>query len=545
MSMPALASPRSSRFALALVVLLASACRDRTVKGVEEEMTEHHPDEGGVWLPIGQEVDILLIIDDSGSMAEEQRALAEGLPALLATLDDIRPGAHIRIGITSTDNGNPWCTADTPDAGNYLLSSCRSRPEQFTFEGAGIPDFYASSCQEICPEQWEQFETLPTELYGESGARSRPWLERDETGTNLPDGLSLEQALQCAVPLGIAGCGFESPLESMWKALRRSQTDDEAGWGFIRADAVLSVVFVTDEGDCSYNNEWESIFTPDGDRVFWSDPDAATPTSAVCWNAGVACEGTSPYDDCEPVDLDVEGLPVPRADADDEAVLRPVSRYIDYLRDLEDAKQRISPDQEVLVSVIGGVNTDGSVTYQDTDDISFQQDFGIGPGCASAQGSAVPPVRLRALADAFAVGDEPNMYSVCQSDYAPALSAIGEAIAAQLRPACMPACVADSDPDTPQLEPTCTIIRESPNLDGTIDELEVMPCGPDEAVPPGADVCYVPVVGDDRAPRCIDSGFNLEIRVIERPGVVLPDDTRYIASCELSSDRDTDCPDLP
>ena len=46
-------------------------------------------------------------------------------------------------------------------------------------------------------------------------------------------------------PQRIDGCGFESHLESMWKALTRAETDEDPSHGFIRDHAILSVVHVT------------------------------------------------------------------------------------------------------------------------------------------------------------------------------------------------------------------------------------------------------------------------------------------------------------
>ena len=47
-----------------------------------------------------------------------------------------------------------------------------------------------------------------------------PWLERIDGLTNVPE---LAEAIACAAPQGIAGCGHEQPLEAMRKALLRSK----------------------------------------------------------------------------------------------------------------------------------------------------------------------------------------------------------------------------------------------------------------------------------------------------------------------------------
>jgi hypothetical protein len=526
--------------AASLVLPSLFACLDHPLKDVEYE----HLVEEAVAFPIAanKDVDILFVIDNSGSMGEEQATLASNFQSFIEVLE--RPGvdANYRIGVTTTDNGNPWCGTTGPEGGALRMTSCRSRSTEFVFDGAVPVDATQEACLDICPEEWANIEIQPSTIDGEDEARPRPWLESIEGQTNLPEGLSTVQAFQCMGPQGIDGCGFESHLESMWKALRRSQTDDDPARGFIRDGAILSVVHVTDEEDCSYNTDWESIFLPDGERTFWSDPTAPAPTSAVCWNAGVACEGA----ECHAVNLDVTGARVPDERAADDAVLRPLSRYAAMLQEIEDEKKRTHPTQEVLVALIGGVNSDGTVTYQEAvGDPQFQADFGIGPGCSSGAGTAVPPVRMRELAEAFAVGDEQNMFSVCDPNYSQALEAIARNLVEQIKPACMPTCVADTDPTTPDvLDPTCVLTQQAPVAEGRIEETTVPPCLQGGELPEGKDVCYVTRTGDARDPECIDQGFNLEFVIVRRDGVRVPGGTGIQASCSLSQTRQVDCPDL-
>jgi hypothetical protein len=516
------------------------ACLDHPLKPVEYDQSQEKQD--AIALTVNKDVDILFVIDNSGSMGEEQATLAQNFASFINVLERPEVEANYRIGITTTDNGNPWCDATGPEAGNLRLTSCRSRPTEFVFDGATMIDAFQAACADVCPEELTNIAVQPSLIDGQDEPAVRPWLESIEGKTNLPEGLSTVQAFQCLGPQGIDGCGFESHLESMWKTIRRSQDQNEDEYGFIRANAILSIVHLTDEVDCSYNTAWETIFLPAGERVFWSDPMAASPTSAVCWNAGVACEG----EDCQPVNLDASGNEVSDDAAEEQAVLRPINRYIDIVDELETNKQVITPDQEVLVALIAGVNSDGSVTYQPSlSDTQFQNDFGIGPGCESAAGRAVPPVRMKTFADYFRVGDQRNMFSICDADYSPALEAIAEAIADQVRPACMPACVADSDPTTPEeLDPACTLVQEAPNGDGSFEETTIPLCNGTE-VPEGDNVCYQALVGDAMDEFCVDSGFNLQFQLLRREGFPAPGGTSVKATCQLSQNKRIDCPELP
>ena len=515
------------------VLWLFCGCKDPYVEGVELPPSSNDPDR--IALTINHDVDVLFVVDDTSSMDAEQAKLAAAFGAFLEVLDRPEVRANYRIAFTTTDAGNPTCGGPNPETGALRLDSCRSRPEEF---GEG------QACATSCSEAVAEIETLPTTVDHGTEARPRPWIASTEGLTNLPEGLTPLQALQCASPQGLDGCGFESPLESMGKALERTLTEGDPAYGFMRAHAILSVVHVTDGTECSLNPDWEAIFLPDANRLFWEDPEAEAPTAAVCWNAGVACEGTSPYEGCHSVDLDVEGNELSGAEAA-RAVLHPVDRYVDQLQELETDKQIITPDQQVLLSIIAGVASDGSVTYADAADPQLQLDFGIGPGCDGADGPSAPPVRLLELAEAFQVGDRPNVFSACDDDYAPALAAIAEGIAEQIRPACMPACVADEDPETEELDPGCTFVQESPRGDGSFEEIILPECEAGRTVPEGYDTCYVPLVGDALSDFCADIGFNLELEFVHREGKPFPEGTAVKTDCKLSEDKRNDCPELP
>lgn len=542
------------------------ACLEHPLKPVEYEQAQEGID--AIALTVNKDVDILFVIDNSGSMGEEQATLAANFESFISVLERPEVEANYRIGVTTTDNGNPYCGSTGPEAGQLRLSSCRSRETEFTFTGAQVVEAYAEACEAVCPETFTaedgtminltNIDVQPSITSRDPEEKVRPWLENIEGKTNLPEGLPTTQAFQCFGPQGINGCGFESHLESMWKALRRSQTEGEASYGFVRDNAILSIVHVTDEADCSYNDALDTIFRPEGNRIFWSDPDAPQPSSAVCWNAGVVCEGSSPYSTCRSVNLDVNGAEV-TSDPENNAILRPIERYTSFVQQFEENKKRITPDQEVLVAIIGGVNSDGTITYQDTlTDPEFQSDFGIGPGCSSGAGEAVPPVRLAEFAREFQVGDARNMFSICDPNYSPALEAIALAIADQVVPACMPTCVADTDPTSNQLDPSCVLIQKAPLEDGSFQDTTIPECDEDGGFPTDDDnVCFLALVDDGSADKatdrdnddmsdfCVERGWNLEFQLLRREGFPAPGGTSVEATCQLSQNKAIDCPELP
>jgi hypothetical protein len=374
-------------------------------------------DEGDPPVDGPPQIDFLFVVDNSGSMGSAQAALASGLDALVAGLD-AADGVSYRIGVTTTDNGNPQCGATGPEAGNLQMSSCRSRQNEFVFPNPPT-DATQYACLDICP--LDDIPIVPTATVGDPEPRVRPWIEGGAGGSNL-DGASVADALRCVMPQGIAGCGFESPLEAAHKALLRAETVGEAQFGFLRPTAHLVIVYITDETDCSYTDDAELIFYPDtqgGNEVFWAPEPAGVsptgrPTSAVCWNAGVECSGgPGTYDECHAANKSIDGIVgVP----DEAAVLHSVDRYRDFLLQLQQAK-RASSNASVFLFGIVGVPVGWPATplvFADAVDEQRQYDFGIGPGCTSEGGtSANPPMRLLELSESFDNPINTNLFSIC------------------------------------------------------------------------------------------------------------------------------------
>jgi hypothetical protein len=562
-----------------------TGCLDHPLKPAELDTQQVVKDQ--IQLNVNKDVDILFVMDNSGSMGEEQAILANNFASFIDVLEDPTVKANYRLGVTTTDNGNPWCGGTTAEAGALVYSSCLDRIGSFVSQ-AGDTDVSAIACQDNC--------TLNSGALGITND-SDPWLENIEGTTNLPDGVSTTQAFQCVGPQGINGCGFESQLESMNKALIRFDTQSDAAFGFMREQAILAIVHVTDEADCSYNNDWVSIFEQSGNKVFWDSPSDTFPTSAVCWNAGTSCtdNGSGGYD-CVAADYDVNGNQIPGGDpsADDNAVLHPLSRYIDRVQGIENDKKEITPGQEVIVGLIGGVgdgglNGSGQPSYADTADAVFMTDFGIGPGCSApvpgatpcpagdadcvgigtqtcgAAGfcmetqTAIPPVRLSEFTTHFT---EDNMFSVCAPDYSPALQAIASAIEDQLKPACYTECVQDQDLVTPNfVDPECIVTEVVGTAETQLVEClqengaYVLDPATDDYAMPNAEAteCYAllvdqnmssPSVLDDMSPDCITPGYNLEFKLARKPGFPAQGGSAVSASCILAEQPQVDCPNL-
>jgi hypothetical protein len=353
-------------------------------------------------------------------------------------------------------------------------------------------------------------------------------------------------------------------------ALLRAKDPTDPAYGFLRKDATLFVLFMTDEDDCSPAPGADEVFSSDGSKLFWSDPDAAAPTSAACWNAGVTCIGDpSGYDSCELTNKDLAGN---EDVADADAVLQPLDRYVELFDALMVDKRALDPTQRPLMAVVGGAGPTGSLTFADVGDTDpeFQQTFGFGPGCTAPSGvpnqpiRATPPVRLRAMIDAITPG---NTFSVCADDWSAALEPIARRGSwwgwGWIRPGCFPYCALDTDASTSELEPDCII--EQHLADADLAE-HILECARDETGyiieaethdyrMPSDDVhvCYAlmtdasqssPDVNDDMSPECSDESYNLEFKISRRPGHPAPGGTRVTATCSLSDQPSLMCPGL-
>jgi len=366
-------------------------------------------------------VDILFVIDNSGTMSEEQAQVNEEIEALIDPL--IEAGLSLRIGITTTDAGNPQCSkaSTTPENGALVLSSCLERVAlgDFDFDGTDPPIDGAPSCTDYCGLGDSELQVEPTATAEDPTPAPRPWVEVEGADSNVGE-VGVVNALRCFLPMGVNGCGFESPLEAMHKALLRSDVAGEVNFGFLREEARLVIVMVTDETDCSYNESYKDIFQTN--KVFWNSPDDPKPSSAVCWRAGVSCVGSPPNRECFAENHDISGS---SGASDSSAVLHPLSRYTDLLTELAASKGSASAVELHLIAGVPEGYADGaSIEYSEGSSPEFVDNFGIGPGCVSAVlGGAVPSVREREVAEALAGGGRP-VYSICASSYVPAFDAI-------------------------------------------------------------------------------------------------------------------------
>jgi hypothetical protein len=200
------------RHLLAATLLVLAGCPSRDVSSVDPLQDRQEAVDYPV--EINRAVDILFVVDDSNSMMEEQASLLANFPVFISVLETVEGGLpDVHIGVVSTDVGaGPFAIAGcsgTGDGGALRVGDAACRP---------VGASYISDVSD--------------------GAGGRI--------TNYPG--TLAEAFSCNAALGISGCGFEQQLESMRRALNGSNGGNA---GFLRDDAYLAVIFITDEDDCS------------------------------------------------------------------------------------------------------------------------------------------------------------------------------------------------------------------------------------------------------------------------------------------------------
>jgi len=519
----------------ACVFLSAAASR-----GVCVEPTSQEPPPGSLAdssLSHLQQLDVLFVIDDGPAIAGRAEQVGAAAAAFVAAVQTTRPRVELRVAVTSTAIEHPLCAAPV-DIGALRTMSCRARLAAFTAEIDGATVDARAACTAGCP--FEQLTLRPTATTRDTEVRVRPWLESDPWGTgNLPDGVSLTDAVRCAAPQGVAGCRFGGPVEAMRRALERMQTEGDPAYGFLRDTADTLVVMIAAGNDCSLRPGSEEIFIDN--PVFWGELTPPDLTPGVCWRAGVMCEGPGPvYPGCEARDLGLDGQPTTQS----FSALRSANEAVAALAQVAALKEMYDVSVFVGAHVIGGVPTDGSPpVFADGDDPAFLREHGIGPGCAGDEMRAPPPVRTLASAAYDESWQEvPRSSSICAADWTASMTALGAAFAATVPPNCYSRCAVDEEPSTPGLQPECEVMRTS-----LVDpeSTTLPPCeltGDGLQVPAGAPACFRIRTDEALDPLCVENGSNVEFELVtaaaDPPGI------QYLGGCRQSANKAKDCPNL-
>jgi len=178
--------------------------------------------------------DILFVVDNSGSMREEQENLAANFASFIDALSG--GGGDFRLAIITTDGaGFGQCAEGVEpsdsECGGFVSFEFAS---EYPFQRTGTDD-------SMCVETGTPLSCFVTDDGG------RAVISSDQTPEEI------EQSFRQAVRVGTCGDGVEVGLETMRRALERTQGG--CNGGFLRDEANLVVVFVSDEPGRSLDDD--------------------------------------------------------------------------------------------------------------------------------------------------------------------------------------------------------------------------------------------------------------------------------------------------
>jgi hypothetical protein len=278
------------RFIKASLLLLLAACPDRTIASVNPEQGTVEEKDLAV---TDHDVDILFLVDNSGSMEAEQASLLANFPRFMNILETIEGGApNMHIGVVTSNLGQ---SANDGVGAASFGASCANKGDDGVMRTAP-----AITGQFIIDED-------------RGGTRNRNY-----TGT-------LADAFSAIANVGTDGCGIEQHLGAVKRSL-----ENPVNAGFLRRDAKLAVIVIADEDDCSLAHK----------ALFEGSTDG-TVVNFRCTQAGVECDG-------DPT-LSIPGEHANCHPKDPSPLLNSVETYVDYLRSL-----KANPDKDVIVAGIVG-----------------------------------------------------------------------------------------------------------------------------------------------------------------------------------------------
>ncbi len=345
-------------------------------------------------------LDLLFMIDNSSSMLLSQTNLLRNIPTFMKVLGDLPGGLpNIHVAVVSSDMG----------AGSGRTPSCTTTGDNGIFQSAP-----RGTC------------TSATLLPGATFISN----VGGTTNYAAPD---IATVFSCIAALGQEGCGFQRPFASVLRALGADgRPMPPENQGFLRSDALLAVVMVTNEDDCSARDgSGAALYATDSDATLASDYGA--PNQYRCNEFGHLCDGVRPPR-MAPNGQAGDAVTLQNCTSSEcDGALTPVAEVAARIKALKAA-----PANEVLIAAITGPVTPYEVRWAAPSVADTSCGTGSCPwpqiahSCTATDDSyADPAVRVTQLASLF--GANGFVSSICDTDFAPALQEIAGRIGTLLQ----------------------------------------------------------------------------------------------------------------
>jgi hypothetical protein len=405
-----------------------------------------------------RKLDLVFVLDTSPSMAAKQQKLAAAFPKFIDALTDPSTEAlpDLRVAIITSDMGT---------GGVSSVGSCGPRPDGSLWGDQGKFRFInATACGVTDSSQPWLFEN-----------RNADPVQRNYAG----DFASVFACLASAV--GSGGCVFSQPLRALESAFYDPSNVALQRDGFIRHDAYMGIVIISDQDDCSSGSS-AGVFADaaadesprlrcttrssvcNGQNLTMSPPGYPT-TAAFAANLASCATRT---DFCGP------GI-----DSTQPTDCNPLADYRSIADNLKQLKS--DPDNQIAVAGIFGWPLNGDTTSAqlivdeapntDPTDTPQTQIFDTWPICYDPNHSPTAPpggfdpaaaawggtagVRLSAFIDEF--GRNGLKFSVCESDYSAAMETSGGFDDLVLHSLCIDSKLLDTDLVQPGVQASCRV----------------------------------------------------------------------------------------
>lgn len=405
-------------------------------------------------------VDLLFMVDDSPSTADKQQNLIDNFPNFVNRLN-MAPGGlpDLHLGIITPDMGTKASGSQTPapSIGQIGQGGCAltGKGGKLTISGAPITGTFLSDIKQPDSSRLKNYTGDLATVFGQMAR------------------------------VGSQGCGFEQPLAAMRAALE----NNPANAGFLREDALLAVIFVTDEDDCSVKDP--AFFGPSGTML-------GELQSFRCTRFGVTCTTGGATSDA----MNMPSVKAGCSASTTSTLVDDIAPYRDFLLGLK-------ADQRHLV--VGSIEGDTAPF-----EVELRAPTGGGAPVPALKHSctytgatgpevADPAVRLEQFVNSF---DHHSTSTICQPDLSSGLDAIGQLIELSIGSPCVDTLLADADPNTPGVQVDCVVEDVIGTSVSTIEQCDA------RMTPP----CWL-LESDPTSCPTLD---HLKLTVVRDPGVLDP-----------------------
>ncbi|HOX44863.1 MAG TPA: VWA domain-containing protein [Myxococcota bacterium] len=368
--------------ALSLLALLAGACQDYAFEELPSSVIREKRIVQNI--SVATDIDILFVIDNSGSMVGEQVQLAQSFSSLTDILDAEFGAEKYQIAVITTGMESPGCPEcqpgitqscmnETGENGRFQsrvgrITDLSTDPITFVFDPPDPNCRIVTSANKTC-----FYDAAGGGIYGSGIAF---------VGTN--------------------GCGYEKGLEPIRVAL--SDLAGTTSAGFLRNDATLAIIVVSDEDDCGkVGDVTENISGIGGQVCYYASKGQGPDGSVVDPQAGLSYR------------------------------LTPVQEYYDFLMGLKGDRSGMVKFAAV-VGVTDEVNPGATeITFDGTQSNSKVLEACSTPGCVPSLPSdtsckAYPGTRYVELAQLFGLQEGGNgmVGTICKDNFSQLMADIGE-----------------------------------------------------------------------------------------------------------------------